>query len=120
MRGSQPWNTNRSRVLRANATSAEARLWRELRSGHLDGHKFVRQAPIGRYFVDFLCREAYLVIEVDGATHGEPAERARDAERTAHLESLGYRIFRATNDDVFHNISGVLAGILRALSGDRD
>ncbi|MDO9383329.1 MAG: DUF559 domain-containing protein [Hyphomicrobiaceae bacterium] len=46
MRGSQPWNTNRSRVLRANATSAEPRLWRELRSGHLDGHKFVRQAAI--------------------------------------------------------------------------
>ena len=119
MRGPRPWTTNRSRVLRANTTAAEARLWRELRNGQIAGHKFIRQAAICSYFVDFLCREARLVIEVDGATHGEPDERARDAERASRLEALGYRIFRVTNDDVMRNMSGVLTGILHALSGDR-
>ena len=118
LRGSQPWRTNRTRVLRANETSAEARLWHELRNRHLAGHKFTRQAAIDSYVADFLCRESRLIVEVDGATHSEPADITRDAQRTAHLEALGYRIFRCTNDDVFSNIDGVLDGILHALEGD--
>ena len=33
-------------------------LWRSLRGGGLDGLKFRRQVPIGRYVVDFLCVRA--------------------------------------------------------------
>lgn len=116
LRGPQPWRTNRTRVLRANTTSAEARLWHALRNRHLAGHKFVRQAALGPYVADFLCRDARLVVEVDGATHGEPDEIARDAQRTALIEALGYRLYRCTNDDVFSNLGGVLDGIL--LVGD--
>ena len=43
MRGEQPWRTNRSRVLRSQPVSAEAKLWAALRNRHLGGHKFVRQ-----------------------------------------------------------------------------
>ncbi|MFV0444766.1 MAG: DUF559 domain-containing protein, partial [Planctomycetaceae bacterium] len=42
MRGEQPWKTNRARVLRANATSAEAKLWSHLRNRNLGGFKFAR------------------------------------------------------------------------------
>ena len=65
--------------------------------------------------MDFLCREARLIVEVDGATHGEDDERQRDALRTATLERLGYRIFRVTNDDVMSNLNGVLDSLLREL-----
>jgi very-short-patch-repair endonuclease len=41
-----------------------------------DKFKFVRQAPIGPHIVDFLCREARLIVEVDGATHSEDREIA--------------------------------------------
>ena len=119
MRRSQPWNTNRSRVLRGNATSAEDVLWSQLRNRQLCGFKFVRQAPIDGYFADFLCREERLIVEVDGATHGESDEVARDAERTRALEALGYKIIRAHNGEVFDNIEGVLEFVLAALE-DRD
>ena len=33
-----------------------------------------RQAPIGPYIVDFLCREARVTVEIDGATHSEDRE----------------------------------------------
>jgi len=44
-----------ARKLRREMTRAEAMLWRSLRGGALDGLKFHRQVPIGRYVVDFLC-----------------------------------------------------------------
>jgi very-short-patch-repair endonuclease len=66
MRGAREVRTERARRLRRDATDAELALWRRLRSRSLDGHKFVRQEPVGPFTVDFICREARLIIEVDG------------------------------------------------------
>jgi very-short-patch-repair endonuclease len=108
MRGEQPLRTNRSRVLRSRPISAEAKLWSHLRNRRLGGHKFVRQTPIGQYFADFVCRERKVVAEVDGGTHSTDAELAHDARRTRHLESLGYRVFRLSNDDIYNSLDGAL------------
>mgnify|MGYP002785745977 CR=1 FL=1 len=112
MRGPQPWKTTRARILRAANVSAEAELWSHLRNRKLGGIKFVRQAPIGPYFTDFLCREAHLIVEVDGGTHGEPHEIAADQARQQALEQQGYRIVRVWNADVTDNIKGVLEMLL--------
>ncbi len=116
MRGPEPWKTNRARVLRSHNVVAEAKLWRHLRGRRLGGFKFVRQAPIGPYFVDFLCREALLIVEVDGGTHGKPEELASDAKRQKELEQLGYAVVRIWNGDVSANIDGVLQILLAELS----
>ena len=80
---------------------------------------FVRQAPVGPYFVDFLCRERKVVVEVDGGTHGTDAEVARDAMRTGELETLGYRVFRARSRDVYDSIDRVLDALVAFVeSGD--
>jgi very-short-patch-repair endonuclease len=120
MRRSQPWKTDRSRVLRSNATSAEDVLWYHLRNRHLNGFKFVRQAPIESYFADFLCKEACLIVEVDGGTHGESHEIAADTSRTIALEKLGYKVVRAHNQDIYDNIDGVLDQIVAILEGRAD
>jgi len=117
MRGQQPWRTNRARVLRAHQTSAEGRLWQKLRARRLGGHKFVRQVPVGPYFADFLCRQARLIIELDGATHASEAERAADTRREMALAELGYAIMRVSNTDVFDNLDGVCDTILAQLDG---
>jgi very-short-patch-repair endonuclease len=49
-----------------------------------------------------------MVIEVDGATHSTDRELARDATRSIALAAQGYDVLRFTNDDVFHNLDGVL------------
>ena len=118
MRHSQPWRTNRSRVLRANDTSAEAKLWAELRNRQLGDLKFVRQAPVGDYFVDFLCRERKVVVEIDGGTHATDAELARDAARSDELRARGYRVFRVSNADVFEHLDEVLAALLAFAESD--
>lgn len=99
-------------MLRAQPIAAEERLWGALRARRLGGVKFVRQAPIDRYFVDFLCRERKLVVELDGGTHGSAAEFARDTQRTARLEALGDRKFRVHNIDVYERLDRVLSALL--------
>jgi very-short-patch-repair endonuclease len=119
MRGEQPWRSNRSRALRSRSISAEAKLWFHLRNRRLGGHKFVRQMPIDPYFADFVCRERKIVAEVDGGTHSTDAELAHDHRRTRHLEQLGYRVFRISNDDVYNNLDGVLDGLLAFIEAPR-
>ncbi|GLI92656.1 endonuclease domain-containing protein [Methylocystis echinoides] len=116
MRSARLFERTRSRDLRREQTPAEAVLWGKLRGRRLAGFKFVRQEPIGPYFADFTCREAGLVIEVDGATHSTEAERAYDARREEVLLQAGYQILRFSNDEIFKNLDGVCETILAALS----
>jgi very-short-patch-repair endonuclease len=115
MRGPNQKRIPIARKLRRDSTSAESKLWAELRNRQLGGFKFVRQAPIGKYIADFVCREALLVVEVDGATHSTTAEVTRDESRTSFLKGLGYRIVRIQNDDVYNAMEGVLRTIGEAL-----
>ncbi len=117
MRGPQHNRTARAQELRTNATSAEDKLWRELRSRRLGGFKFVRQVPVGPYFADFVCRTHRVIVEIDGGTHSEPHEIAADRRRTKDLERLGYRVYLAWNGDVYDNIDGVLEKLLALLEG---
>jgi len=97
--------------LRRDRTDAENLVWQALRNRQCDGFKFRFQASIGRYVVDFLCVEAMLIVEIDGSQHTVEG----DAERTAFLESRGYRVIRFWNSDVIANLDGVLEAIRRAL-----
>src|SRR3546814_16454150 len=60
---------------------------------------------------DFVCSSAKLIVEVDGDTHEEVADRASDKT----LAEQGYRTVRITNRDVMSNIDGVLLFVAEAL-----
>ena len=116
MRGPNRGSIPVARKLRRLSTSAESRLWAELRNRQLGGFKFVRQEPVASYVADFACREARLIIEVDGATHSTEEEIQRDTVRSAELERVGYTVIRVQNDDVYNALEGVLSTILAALT----
>jgi very-short-patch-repair endonuclease len=78
-------------------TPAELALWTRIRDRQLGGFKFVRQEPIGPYYVDFVCRERRLIVELDGGQHAESLE---DKQRDSKLRALGYRVMRVWNNDV--------------------
>src|SRR5258708_6384314 len=103
-----------SRHLRNNATEAERRLWQHLRRRQLNGFKFRRQRPIGRYVCDFVCLEAYVVVELDGSQHVMQAHY--DEQRDAFLRSSGYRVLRFWNGVVFSEPEAVVRTILEALN----
>jgi very-short-patch-repair endonuclease len=96
-------------------TEPEWRLWKALRGRTLAGLKFVRQHPIAPFIVDFCCREAMVVVEIDGWTHGSEAEFKRDQARDNILASLGYRVMRFHNAEVMTNLEGVLETIRRSI-----
>jgi very-short-patch-repair endonuclease len=106
--------------LRANTTPHERKLWRALRELPLEGTHFRRQAPIGRYVVDFLCPAKQLIIEVDGGHHGDGDTARRDHERQLWLEKEGYRVVRFWNSDIAGDLSALLERIYFELYGSRE
>jgi len=68
---------------------------------------------MGKYIVDFICHEKKVIIELDGSQHA--AQEEYDQQRTAWLESEGYKVIRFWNNDVWQNIEGVLQVIGSAL-----
>jgi very-short-patch-repair endonuclease len=105
----------RSRRLRRDATDAERKLWPRLRRLSINDSHFRRQATIGPYFADFACHRRRLVIELDGGQHNREEEGRRDARRDAYMRANGYRILRFWNNDVMHNIEGVIETIAQAM-----
>ena len=107
----------RARALRLDGTRAEASLWRVLRDRRLGDWRWRRQAPFRPYILDFLCREACLVVELDGDQHADQLEY--DARRTAYLNRAGLRVLRYWNSSVLENRDGVCLSILEACGGER-
>ena len=102
----------RARELRKSSPDAEQAIWRALRDRQLDGYKFRRQRPIGRYFSDFACIEAKLIVELDGGQHFEPEAMAADERRTTALRRLGFQVLRFTDREALVEREGVLTRIL--------
>lgn len=114
MRGANINKTKCARRLRRGDNDAEALLWFELRGRRLNGFKFVRQLPIGPYFADFACREALLVVEVDGSQH---VDNAYDEKRNSFMNLNGWSVARFWNVDVLRERRAVLETIVAILDG---
>jgi very-short-patch-repair endonuclease len=108
-----PTSYELARKLRKEPTPAERKLWAYLRGNNLNGINFRRQHAIGHYVPDFCSPKAKLIIELDGSQHLEQEEY--DTERTAFLESKGYRVLRVWNSDVMNKINDVMGVVLEEL-----
>jgi len=95
-------DTEKRRRLRRESPLAEQRLWLRLRNRQLMGYRFRRQYGVGPSVLDFYCPEVKLAIEVDGDSHFEAGEY--DRERQRYIESLGIRVLRFTNREVFKRL----------------
>ena len=97
-----------ARNLRKNSTIQERRLWNLLKNRQFHNLKFKRQQPIGDYIVDFICKEAKVIIEIDGGQHNISKNIEYDKTRTDFLNSLGYKVIRFWNNEIYEDIDGVL------------
>jgi very-short-patch-repair endonuclease len=103
----------RAKSMRTNMTQPEREFWTALRAKRFENTKFARQVVIGPYIADFVARSFKLILEIDGDTH---TNFERDARRTAGLKAQGNRIIRFNNNDVMHNMEGVLETLASALA----
>ena len=46
--------------------------------------------------------------EIDGGQHNEPKNIEYDKTRTEFLNSLGYKVIRFWNNEIYENIEGVV------------
>jgi very-short-patch-repair endonuclease len=106
----------RARALRKTPTDAERTMWQALRGKQIEGFRFRRQRPIGKYIVDFVCLDAKLVVELDGGQHAEQLQY--DKRRTVALKKEGFRVLRFWNNEVFENLAGVLEMVRAELLRD--
>ena len=97
--------TEWARNLRKNATIQERRLWNLLKNRQFYNLKFKRQQPIGDYIVDFICKEAKIIIEVDGGQHNEPENIEYDKTRTEYLNNLGYKDHWNYNNETIEKLN---------------
>ena len=98
--------TANARALRNSATKQERALWQLLSRFR---PKFTRQLVVGPFIADLACREARLIVEIDGGQH---VESFQDGARTAFLEAAGWTVIRFWNGDVNTNPDGVAEAIL--------
>ena len=102
------------RSLRNDASEAERKLWRYIRSKQV-GVKFRRQYSVDAYVIDFYAPCCKLAVEIDGDPHFTPQGVQHDRERTAHLARFGIEVIRFTNSEVFENIEAVVEAITQAV-----
>ena len=107
----------RARSLRSAMSEAEVILWARLKRLREQGHRFRRQAPFRGYFLDFVCYDRRLVVEVDGGQHGEDPQIEHDAVRDAVLMRQGFTVLRFWTSDVRRETDWVMDQIVQALEG---
>ncbi len=93
-----------AKILRKRLTDAEKVIWRHLRAKQIEGFKFRRQEPIGKYIADFVCYEKRIIVENDGGQHCAEI----DHERDRWFKRQGFRVLRFWNNEVLKNTKGVL------------
>ena len=105
----------RARQLRNNMTEPEVILWSRLKRLRAEGFHIRRQAPFRGYYLDFVCFERRVAIEVDGAQHSDPDQAQHDATRDGVLNREGFQVLRFSNSVVRQNLDGVMYSIMMAL-----
>ena len=103
---------DKRRELRRTSPRAERLMWQQLRDRRLGGWKFRRQYGIAHYVADFYCVECRLVVELDGSSHEGEDAAEYDLNRQNYFQSLGFRVVRFQNEDIYNNINGVLETLL--------
>lgn len=96
--------------LRNNSTKEEIILWQYLKQKQL-GVKFRRQQPIDKYITDFVCFEKKIIIELDGGQHNSSLGIQKDRSRDLFFTNNGYKVIRIWNNEINHNIEGVIRKI---------
>ena len=107
-----------AKTLRRRMTEEEALLWVELKNFRKFDLAFRRQAPVGPYIADFLCRKAKVIVEVDGWHHDLPDQMEKDERRDQWLAENDYTVLRYAARDIWDDLDGVIMGIGAAVGFD--
>ncbi|WP_332772201.1 endonuclease domain-containing protein [Phenylobacterium sp.] len=103
-----------ARRMRRAPTMSERLLWKLLRNRRLEGFKFRRQVPIGKYVADFVCLRHRLIVEAGGPWH---EDNPRDLERDVWLSAQGFTVLRFPNNEIVTRPENILMAVIDAVPG---
>ena len=69
-------------------------------------YRFIRQKIFRNYILDFYCAKLKLCIEIDDQSHDRKWDE--DELRTKYLNNLWIKVIRYTNEQIYHNLDGVI------------
>ncbi len=84
----------------------EIRLWLALRPLRSKGFHFRRQHPLRGYFLDFVCIDRRLIVEVDGSSHEGRGDW--DRRRDAAMAEMGFKTLRVPAEAVYRQLADVM------------
>lgn len=97
----------RLRTLWRDTSKAEQILWQALQNPQQStplGHcRFSRHVVVGDFFIDFVCNDLKLAIELDNGSGHKQSK-----ERTTVLQYRGYLVIKVWHQDILNNLCGVL------------
>ena len=96
----------------------EVLLWQAVRRKAVADLRFRRQAPMGRFILDFYCEEARLAVEIDGYGHNMGDQPQRDRRRDEWLGQHGIRVLRLPAELVLEDMDSALGTIIAWASGE--
>ena len=71
------------------------------------------------YVADIYLPELNLIVEVDGGYHTTEEQKEKDYDRDQDLKSVGYKVFRCTNEEVLKNPELVYNTILEIYDSNK-
>lgn len=103
----------KSRAMRKSMNPAEARLWSRLKVLRKSGLHFRRQHPLSGYFLDFVCLDRRVIVEVDGASHQSEERGRKDHVRDAAMARDGFVTLRFENLTIRDEVDAVIEIVTR-------
>ena len=107
----KPHIFEKAKMLRANMTPAEIKIWEKLKGKQVLGLRFRAQHPIDIFIADFYCHSVKLVIEIDGGIHFRKNQHEYDIGREAEISQFGILVIRFTNEEVETNLDQLVEQI---------
>lgn len=68
------------------------------------------------YKLDVASEELMIAVEIDGPSHGTRARKAQDAKKDALLSSLGWQVFRFSNQEVMADTAACARTVMSTTS----
>lgn len=110
------WESTHNKILKNGGTDSELYFESLLKGANITGYVrelIVRTGKQGRYSIDFAFPEQKLAIELDGDSH--LCRKKHDEKRDVFLTSLGWKVKRVLNSELFNTPDGVINSLKELL-----
>lgn len=114
--GVEEITASKAKIIKEVSTSPEQVLWYYLKEGRFHGLVFKAKTLVENCIADFVCFDKKLVIELDSSNHLPEKTIELNRKKDSYFQSIGYKVLRFTNSEIFNETEKVLDLIRQKVS----